>query len=192
MKKQSSSSIGRITALLIAYETIIFAISLIWEFINQSELASDLGYFSSLLIAGSVVMMMASFADLNRDPSRLFGSLALVSATIYAPLCIATYYLQLSTITSNSLNLSREVLEVITFKPSCPIFAIDMLGYCFLCLSTLAAGFALTEQKDRILKALCFFHEALAVPTIVSPILSSLFLIRSGETDFTGHYGLLF
>jgi len=39
MKKYSSSSLGLAAALLIAFETIIFGFPLIWEIINQSELA---------------------------------------------------------------------------------------------------------------------------------------------------------
>jgi len=192
MNKNFSFVIGRAAALAIAVVTLVFAFSLIWEVINYSEFAKNLGYVASLLLAISVVIMMASFYDGTREPLKIFGLLALVSSVIYAPFCISTYFLQLSIITFNPLNLSGEVLKAITYKPGSPTFAIDMLGYCFLCLSTLAAGFALTEAKDKVLRVLCFFHGALAVPTIVSPIISGLFLTTSGETDYTGHYVLLF
>jgi len=192
MNKNFGFLIGRAAALAMVIVTIIFAISLIWEVTNRSEFAKNLGYVASLLLAISVVIMMASFYDGTREPLKIFGLLALVSSVIYAPFCISTYFLQLSIITFNPLNLSGEVLKAITYKPGSPTFAIDMLGYCFLCLSTLAAGFALTEAKDKVLRVLCFFHGALAVPTIVSPIISGLFLTTSGETDYTGHYVLLF
>jgi len=183
MSKDLSFVIGRAAALAIAVVTIIFAISLIWEVTIVSEAAKNLGYVASLLLAISVVIMMACFYDVTREPLKIFGLLALVASIIYAPLCISTYFLQLSIVALNPLNLSGEVLKVITFKPGSP---------CFLCLSTLAAGFALTEVKDKILRALCFFHGALALPTIASPVLNGLFLTTSGETDFTGHYILLF
>jgi len=192
MNKKFSFVIGRAAALAIAVVTIVFAISLIWEVINLSEFAKNLGYVASLLIAISVVIMMACFYDVTREQLKIFGLLALVSSIIYAPFCIGTYFLQLTTVALNPLNLSSEVLKAINFKPGSPIFALDMLGYFFLCLSTLAAGFALAEAKDKVLRALCFFHGALAVPTIASPIISGLFLTTSGETDFTGHYVLLF
>ncbi len=192
MKSKTSSRIGRTAALLIAVETILFAISLIWEIIAASEFAKYLGYVSSLLIAVSVVILMAAFYDTSREQGKIFSLLALAAAIIYAPFCIGTYFLQLTAVASNPLNLSREVLQAITFKPGSPIFAIDMLGYAFLCLSTLAAGFTLTDKKNRALRVLCFFHGALVVPTVASPILSSLFLTTSGETDYTGHFVLLF
>jgi hypothetical protein len=192
MNKNFGFLIGRAAALAMAIVTIVFAISLIWEVINLSEFAKNLGYVASLLLAISVVIMMACFYDITQKPLKIFGLLALASSIVYAPFCISTYFLQLSIVPLNPLNLSGEVLKAITFKPGSPTFALDMLGYCFLCLSTLAAGFALTEAKDRILRALCFFHGALAVPTIASPILSGLFLTTSDETDYTGHYVLLF
>jgi len=192
MNKNLGFVIGRAAALSIAIETIVFAFSLIWEVIFPTEFTKNLGYIASLLIAISVVIMMACFYDVTREPLKIFGLLAFVSSIIYAPLCISTYFLQLSIVAFNPLDLSSEVLKAITFKPGSPTFALDMLGYCFLCLSTLAAGFALIEAKDKVLRAFCFFHGALAVPTIASPIISGFFLTTSGETDFTGHYVLLF
>ena len=192
MNKSFSFVIGRAAALSIAVETIVFAFSLIWELILPTEFAKNLGYVASLLIAISVVIMMACFYDGTREQLKIFGLLALVSSIIYAPFCISTYFLQLSIVAFNPLNLSSEVLKAINFKPGSPTFAIDMLGYGFLCLSTLAAGFALVEAKDRVLRALCFFHGALAVPTLAAPIISGVFLSTSGETDNTGNYVLLF
>jgi len=184
--------IGRAAALSIAVETIVFAFSLIWEVIFPTEFAKNLGYIASLLIAISVVIMMACFYDGTREPLKIFGLLASVSSIIYAPFCISTYFLQLSIVAFNPLNLSSEVLKAITFKPGSPTFAVDMLGYGFLCLSTLAAGFALAEAKDKVLRALCFFHGALAVPTFAAPIISGIFRSPSGQTNDTGSYVLLF
>jgi hypothetical protein len=192
MNKNSSFSVGKAAAIAIAVVTIVFAISLIWEVINSSEFAKNLGYVASLLLAICVVIMMACFYDVTKERFKIYGLLALVSSIMYAPFCISTYFLQLSIVAFNPLNLSNEVLKAITFNPGSPMFAIDMLGYGFLCLSTLVAGFALIEAEDKILRVLCFFHGALVVPTIAAPIISGVFLSTSGETDFTGHFVLLF
>jgi hypothetical protein len=190
LQKNFSFVIGRTAALSIAVETTIFAISLIWELVSPSEFAKNLGYIASFLLAISVVLMMACFYDSVR--TRIFGLLALVSSIIYAPFCISTYYLQLSIVAFNPLNLSSEVLQAITFKPGSLTFALDMLGYGFLCLSTLAAGCALTEGKDKVLRILCFFHGALAVPTFAAPILSGIFRSPGGQTNDVGSFVLLF
>ena len=192
MNKNFSFVIGRAAALSIAVETIVFAFSLIWGVIFHTEFDQNLGYIASLLLAISVVIMMACFYDGTREQLKIFGLLALVSSIIYAPFCISNYFLQLSIVTFNPLNLSSEVLKAIAFKPGSPTFAMDMLGYGFLCLSTLAAGFALAEAKDKVLRALCFFHGAIAVPTFAAPIISGIFLSTSGQTNDIGSYILLF
>jgi len=192
MNRDSSFVIGRSAALAIAIATIVFAVALVWEVIVPSELAKNLGYVACILLAISVVIMMACFYNVTREQLKIFGLLALVTSIVYAPFCIGTYFLQLSAVALNPLGLTREVMDVIDFKPGSPVFALDMLGYGFLCLSTLAAGFALVEAKDKVLRALCFFHGALVVPTIASPIISALFLSTTGETDNTGNYVLLF
>lgn len=184
-------AIGNAASLAIAVETIVFALSLILEMVLRARFATNLGYLSSLLIAITVVIMMSAFYIHTRGPTSIFGLLALVSSVLYAPFCVGTYFLQLSVVTLNP-GLSSAVLDVVRFKPGSPIFALDMLGYAFLSLSTLAAGFALTEARDKALRVLCFFHGALAVPTIASPIMSGVFLSASGETDNTGSYVLLF
>ena len=192
MNKDLSFIIGRAAALSIAVETIVFAFSLIWEVVFPTEFATNLGYIASLLIATSVVIMMACFYDRTRERFRIFGLLALVSSVIYAPFCISTYFLQLSIVAFNPLDLPSEVLEAITFKPGSLTFAIDMLGYGFLCLSTLSAGFALAEAKDKLLRVLCFLHGALAVPTFAAPIISGIFRSPNGQTNDVGSYVLMF
>ena len=192
MKKSIGCVIGQVVALTLAIEVMVFGISLVLEILFSTEFAKNLGYISSLLIAISVVILMVCFHDSISEPLKVFGLLALVASILYAPLCISTYFIQLTVVAFNPLNLSNDVMNAITFKPGSLTFAIDMLGYGFLCLSTLAAGFALVRVQDKVLRALCFFHGALAVPTFASPIISGLFLTSSGETDFTGHYVLLF
>ncbi len=192
MNKNSGLLIGRAAALSIAVETLIFAFSLVWGLIFHTEFDQNLGYVASLFLAVSVVIMMACFYDSTREQLKIVGLLALIASILYAPLCIGVYFLQLSIVASNPLDLSREVLKAIDFVPGSPTFALDMLGYGFLCLSTLAAGFALTDTKDKILRGLCFFHGAIAIPTFAAPIVSGIFQSTNGQANDIGSYVLLF
>ena len=78
MHKNYSFIIGRVAALAIAVATFVFAISLIWEMINLSEFAKNLGYVASIFFAISVVIMMACFYEVISEPLKIFGLLALV------------------------------------------------------------------------------------------------------------------
>ncbi len=193
MNRNPISAIGRTAALSIVVETAVFAFSLVWGLIYHTEFDQNLGYAASLLLAVSVVILMACFYRSTPDELRLVGLLALLSAVIYAPLCISNYFLQLSVVAFNPLGLSADALKLIDFQPGSPTFAMDMLGYGFLCLSTLAAGFTLTEARDKALRVLCFFHGALAVPTFAAPIMSGIFMSPGGGgANDIGNYVLLF
>jgi hypothetical protein len=171
-----------------AISTIIFAISLIWGMIFHTTYDQIIGYIASIFLAVSVVALMAClYENINKD-TKIFGLLAFAASIIYAVYCINNYYLQLSIVAINPLNHPEEILKIFKFAPGSPTFALDMLGYGFLCLSTLAAGFALTDIRDRILKILCFIHGAIAVPTFVAPIISGIFRSSSGQTNDFGAY----
>lgn len=192
MNKNLASTIGRAAALCVAIETIIFAFSLIWGLIFHTEFDQILGYIASLLLAVSFVMMMACFYERTQEQLRILGLLALVLAILYAPFCIANYFLQLTIATLNPLNFSSEVLKAIDFVPGSPTFALDMLGYGFMCLSTLAAGFVLTGTRNKILRILCFINGAIALPSFAAPIISGIFRSTSGQANDIGSYILLF
>ena len=76
MNGESSYVVGRSAALAVAVATIVFAIALVWEVIVPSEIAKNLGYIASLLIAISVVVMMASFYAQTREHVRIPGLLS--------------------------------------------------------------------------------------------------------------------
>lgn len=192
MNKPLESTIGRWAALSIAIETGVFAVTLAWGILFHTQLDQILGYIASLLLAISVVIMMACFYAGLEGRQRILGLLALAAALLYAPFCISTYFLQLSIVGLNPLGLSAEVIKALTFEPGSPTFALDMLGYGFLCLSTLAAAFALTDPRDRFLRNLCLFHGGLALPTFLAPIISGLFQSASGQVNNTGSFVLLF
>jgi hypothetical protein len=149
MNKKTSATTGQIAAISITIETIIFAFSLVWGIAFHSDFDKNLGYSASLLLAISVVILMCCFYENIREEHKTIGLLALAAALLYAPLCISNYFLQLSIVALNPLDLSGEMLMALRFVPGSPTFALDMLGYGFLCLSTLAAGFALLDARQR-------------------------------------------
>ena len=188
MKRDINSAIGRVVSISIAVETIIFAFSLLWGIIFHTEYDQIIGYLASLFLAASVVVLMACLYENINVEVRIFGLLAFAASIIYAVYCINNYYLQISIVVMNPLNHPEEILKIFKFAPGSPTFALDMLGYGFLCLSTLAAGFALTDKRDKVLKILCLIHGAIAVPTFVAPIISGIFRSTGGQANDIGSY----
>jgi hypothetical protein len=186
-----SSTIGRGAAISVAAVTVIFGLSLVWGIIFHSTLDQVVGYVASFLLAVSVVAMMASLYDQTDREHSIFGLLALAAAIIYATFCIANYFLQIAVVALNPLGHPPEVLQLVRFVPGSPTFAIDMLGYGFLCLSTLAAAFVLVDPKDKTLRNLCYISGAIALPTLAAPIISGVFRSTGGAANDVGSYILL-
>lgn len=59
MELQRNNAIGRGASTAVAIETVAFAISLILGLVVRSQLGPVLGYIASLLLAISVIVMMA-------------------------------------------------------------------------------------------------------------------------------------
>ncbi len=149
------------------------------------------GQIICIFLAASVVVMTTAVYGRAPEGRRIIGLLALAAAIIYAPFCIAVYFIQIAVVATGSLGSSSDVMKALTFAPGSPMFALDMLGYAFLCLSTLAAAFTLEDSRDRALRVLCIVHGALALPTIAAPIISGLFSSTGGQSNDTGTFVLL-
>lgn len=192
MQKESTTVVGLYASAAVAIETVIFAASLVLGLMVRSELGPIIGYVVCILLAASVVALMSSVYLRAASEQRVFGLLALAAAILYAPFCMGTYFLQLSIVATNPLSHPPEVLKLIAFVPGSAAFALDMLGYSFLCLSTLAAAFTLPDPRDKALRVLCITHGAIAVPTLAAPILSGLFRSTGGQSNNIGSFVLLF
>lgn len=191
MNASPSSTIGRAAAISVALVTAVFALSLIWGLVFHTTLDQIVGYVASLFLAVSVVVMMASLYDQTGRELRIFGLLALAAAVIYATFCAANYFIQVAVVALNPLDHPSDVIQLVRFVPGSPAFAIDMLGYSFLCLSTLAAAFVLTDPRDKTLRFLCYVSGALALPTLAAPIISGVFRSTSSQANDVGSYILL-
>lgn len=184
------SAIGFWASAAAAVETVVFAASLIAGL--TVRMSPTLDYVASILLAPTVVVVMAMAYSRAPESRRVYGLLALVSAIIYAPFCMSTYFLQLAIVMQNPLNLSPALLQLLAFVPGSPTFAIDMLGYVFLCISTLWVAPALVERKDRALRVLCVIHGFLAIPTVLAPLMSGMYRDPSGESSAAGSWVNLF
>ena len=182
--------IGFWASIAAAGETAIFAISLIAGL--AVNLGPTLSYVASILLAPTIVCVMAAACIRSRGSRAPFGLMALVCAVLYAPLSMSTYFIQLAVVGGNPLGLSNDLLRLIAFVPGSPIFAIDMLGYSFLCLSTLWVAFCLDDASDKALRLLCIIHGFLLVPTAAAPLMSRMYLSGSGQASTAGSWVNLF
>ncbi len=183
----ATTQLGFWSAVAVTLMLVVFPVSLLVGSLN-------IAYLSSFLLAPAFVALMASIHHYAPVEKKVWSQLGLAFATIYAVLCSATYYIQLTAVQHNNLRITEQILQPFVFVPGTPIFAQDMLGYAFFCLATLAAGpvFVCGRLETLIrwlfvLNGVLFAMPALILPTVDMPTNAS----GTGQGDQIGVYANL-
>lgn len=102
---------------------------------------------------------------------KIYGRIAISFAIVYAVYICLVYYTQITVVRLGGM--SKEILSVISYSPSGTLFfAIDMLGYTFLTLSTFSAAFIFSKKGlEGLIKKLLIIHGTFAIPTFIFPML---------------------
>jgi hypothetical protein len=166
-QSKAAAQLGFWSAIAVTLMVVIFPLSLVFHSLN-------LAYASSFLLALSFVAMMASIHHNTAPEKKIWSQLGLSFATIYAVMCSLTYYVQLTIIQFNPLQIYPGTLQPFVFKPGTPYFAQDMLGYGFFCMATLAAAPAFTGGKLEVWIRWLFILNGIlfTIPTLILPALS--------------------
>jgi len=122
----------------------------------------------------------------NGKNAKLFhADLAATFAIIYACYECAVYYLQLTYLRRTSDLVGK---SLIADEPGTPIFAIDLLGYFLLSVSTIFLALSLKqeeekneEHKHKFLKYLLLFHGYVGMTCIVAPALPMMYNERDSS-----------
>lgn len=189
MNNNAVSKVGFWAAISVIVFTVIFAVSIL-PIMPRSFLS--LSFLSSFLLAISFMVMMTAVHYITPDEAKIWSHIALALAIVYAALNTSVYYIQLVVVRTNSLNLPENFVRPLTFLPGTPLFAIDMLGYGFLTLSTFFAAFAFTGGKiEAWIRRLFVLHGLLVVPTLIFPALVTYEPPSKVVKDISGNIALL-
>jgi len=168
--------IGLGAALLLAVEAIVFGISLL------IPTATHLSYISSIFIPPSFIALMVAIHHTTPPHKQVWSHIGIAFAAIYAVMCASCYYLQLTVIRVNDLNLSPEILQAFAFTPGSLVFAQDMLGYTFLCLATLVTAPVFSGSRlAHWIKWLFVAHGLMFIVPFIFPALSFAQDASSGD-----------
>lgn len=189
MEDRSALRIGFVASLIAAVAFLFFAAFLVAGLLGANTM---MGSFTVCLIgAPAFVAMLAAVHGLASSHARTWSRLGLSFAIIYAVFILFCYYIQLTVVRINNLGLSREVLQAFAYTPGSVVFAVDLLGYAFMTLSTLVIipvfGTSVFEKR---LKILLLIHGLLFIPTIIFPLLRMAPAAAGGGAD-AGVFALL-
>ena len=95
----------------------------------------------SLFLGSSFLVLMVSIHHLAAPERRIWSHTAVVFATAYAVLISIVYFVQLTLVAPRVMRGQVEGIEPFLFVPfNSFLYAVDILGYCFMSVSTLFAA----------------------------------------------------
>lgn len=158
---------GKCSSLLAGVFTVLFGLLIVLDFIVGTITYQFIVCF---FLAISYVVVANSLCSVASPRAKIWGRLTASFANIYAVYICLVYYSQLTVV---HLGLVPQgSLPLIEFVPGTWLFAVDMLGYTFLALSTLAAAFLFGNRGlERTIRVLLIVHGALAIPVALFPAL---------------------
>jgi hypothetical protein len=122
----------------------------------------------SLLLGSSFLMLMVCVHQVTPDDRRVWSNAAVVFATAYTVLISGVYFVQLTLVAPRLASGRTAGIEPFLFVPfDSYLYAMDILGYTFMSVSTLLAGRAFTgDGVERIARWLLTAN-GLLIPFLV-------------------------
>jgi hypothetical protein len=125
--------------------------------------------------------------------TTFYADAAVLLAVMYACYICVVYYLQLTFVRA-AVHADPLVHFVVEYKPGGPIFAVDILGYVLLSLSTIFLTWSLTEDghfedaarhvhRRRLLRRLLHLHGEMGLGSFAVPFLPMIYQEDTNEED---------
>jgi hypothetical protein len=142
---------------------------------------STLGsYSASMCISLGYILMVGAFVASGGTERRAASVVGAVFCCMYSLLIWIVYFTQISTVRNESLD--PQAMGLLTYQGFSLFFNYDLLGYCFMALSTFFIGLSFRARTgtDRALKALLLIHGVFAIAYLVLPALGLFHAGMSG------------
>lgn len=136
---------------------------------NSASTASGLIWLltPSLLLGPAFVLLMAALHCLAPPSRRVFSLAALAFSILYATLTGLVYFVQLSFVAPRLASGDTADIALLLFVPyKSFLFAIDLLGYSFMCLSCLWSAFAVPAGNGAGATRTAMFATGLLTPCL--------------------------
>jgi hypothetical protein len=183
--------IGFWSSILTAVMVGLFFIALIASLLKPE--LNYLGYIPCLFLPWFYTMMFIALHYMMPKEKRVFTLPAVIAGAIYTVYCSGVYYIQLSVVHQNWQLTASDGFRNLVFAPGSAAFALDMLGYVFLCLGVLAASQVFGKKPlEKWLRRVMVVNGLFAIPTFIFPLIPmGTDASSAASTDWYGSLALL-
>lgn len=147
---------------------------------------NNLGYFSSIFIALSFIMMMCSLAKYKRNDSKVTSHIGIVFSAVYTTIILLVYFAQLTTVRFGNLTNQADIL--INYQNYNLYFCYDLLGYGMMALATFFIGLSIKADTkcEKALRWLLIIHGVFFPACLVVPMLGVFNTTDASSSALTG------
>jgi len=197
------ATFGKWSSLCCGSFTFVSAISIFPLFFDFDS-NGNVNYLCWLFVSLSYLLVTISNAYVVKTTTQQHGfitkeafysDVAAAFATIYACYECAIYYLQMTYLRRTVDPIGKSLFRD---EPGTPVFALDLLGYFLLSISTIFVAFSLSKKKDedhrhhgRFLRSLLLVHGLTGMTCVVVPAIPAMYEKDSAD-DTTWQFVLLF
>lgn len=122
----------------------------------------------SLLLAVSFVILMVSIHYYAPKTRKIWSHLGIAFAIAYAVLISIVYFVQLTLVVPRLIEGNIQDIQLLIFVPfDSFLYAVDILGYSFMSLSTLFAAWVFVDHKMERATRWFLFANGLIIPFLV-------------------------
>lgn len=137
----------------------------------------------SMPLAMSYVLLALGNKYSHNDGNRIFADAAVVFAAIYCTCGWIVYYVQISFV--RLARASPEALSVAQQPPPSAFFAIDMLAYTFLGISTVFL--AMSIDASRLIKSLLLLNGVSSIGGFSVPLMPFVYEQPADDDDYSDY-----
>ncbi|HBE17949.1 MAG TPA: hypothetical protein DEG17_03775 [Cyanobacteria bacterium UBA11149] len=161
----STKTVGFWSAVLATVFSITYVIGQLGEWLGllgsqggAESMSTPLGLIvlltPSLFLGSSFLVLVVSIHQLASRDRKIWSHVAVAFATVYTVLISIVYFVQLTLVAPRVMGGKIEGIEVFMFVPfDSFLYAVDILGYSFMSLSTLFAATVFTGNGlDRVVR----------------------------------------
>ena len=173
--------IGKWSAAVCFAGVVGFAIGMIIGEFNDSDY---LTYIACAFIALGYLPLVCALAQ---EKPSVAGKCGIAFGAVYLTVSLLVLFANLTVVQYG--NLSDEALKILDYQRMGLFFNYDLLGYCFMAISTFFAGLNLQikNKTDKPLKILLMAHGVFAVFCFIMPMFN---IFKEGQSPWIG-IGLL-
>jgi hypothetical protein len=166
-------------SLILCVTTVLFFLLQAASLFTENKITAWLSFGVCVFLSWGYVITVIGHSRLCPDDRKIAIDTSKALGVIYSVFICIVYFSQLTVVRQSVL--SKDIVNAFSFDyPGSWLFAIDIIGYGIMALSTIFLGLSVERGSDKVLKFVSLFHGIFSVCMFMP--MTTLFLKGFGDS----------